>query len=350
MALHRLKHLVCGGAVGLACLAVAPSHAYADETNAAAAEALFQEGIAAMKRNEYAVAAEAFLKSNRADPSPGTQINLALALEKQKKWASAWTWYRTAQATAAQRGQKPREQLAEESVARVSKQMHHVIVSIKEPLSDLVVKRDGSEVAITLGGKEVPLPVDPGEHTLEVTARGKAPWSTKFVAEDNPKTDRIEVPPLATAPVEERAPQVVGAGTDYRPPILQNDGSTQRAVGLVVAGAGVLSGLASIALFVLAGNEDDKASEYQLQYERLATDAERQDPRNGGEILKARNSRADAADNNRLIGYGLVGGAVVLVGVGAAVFFTAPRIKEKSAKVLPLLGPGFAGVSLGGTF
>jgi hypothetical protein len=63
-------------------------------------------------------------------------------------------------------------------------------------------------------------------------------------------------------------------------------------------------------------------------------------------------SHADAAKNNQLISIILAGGAVVLVGVGALLYFTAPKAKEKSARpnVLPLVGPSFAGLGLSGTF
>src|SRR4051812_34695469 len=100
----NLSRLAAGAALFL-CLTTAPAIARADESSA---EHLFQEGLAAMKRNDYPVACEAFAGSNKADPSPGTQINLAVCFEKQKKWASAWTWYRSAVGLAQQRNQKER--------------------------------------------------------------------------------------------------------------------------------------------------------------------------------------------------------------------------------------------------
>src|SRR5689334_14322839 len=178
----NLCRLAAGAMVAFGYLTVTPTIVFADE---ATAEQLFQEGLAAMKRNDYPVACEAFSQSNKADPSPGTQINLAVCFEKQKKWASAWTWYRSAVGLAQQRGQAEREKLAEESAARLNPQLHHIIISVKEPLTDLVVKRDGTEVTIALAGKELPLPVDPGEHTVEVVARGKKPWTKTIQVADN---------------------------------------------------------------------------------------------------------------------------------------------------------------------
>src|SRR5690348_7137698 len=169
---RRLLRIATATALAAACSVAAPSYAWAggDESTA---EALFQEGLDAMKRNDFVVACEAFSESNKADKSPGTQINLAVCFEKQKKWASAWTWYRSAAGLAQTRGQAEREKLAAEAAARLKSQLHNLVVTVKEPLTDLVVKRDGVEVTIAIAGKEVPLPVDPGEHKVEVSAHGK---------------------------------------------------------------------------------------------------------------------------------------------------------------------------------
>ena len=327
-----------------ACLT--PTYAHADESNA---EAMFQEGIAAMKRNDFPIAVEAFAKSNKYDPSPGTQINLALAFEKQKKWASAWTWYRSAMGLARQREQKAREQLADDSANRLKPLIHYLVISVREPLTDLIVKRDGIEIPITLGGKEVPLPTDPGEHTIEVAARGKQTWSKTLTVADTPATEKVDVPALVAAPVEER-PAVTASsapGAEYRPPIIvQNDGNTQRAVGLVVGGAGLLAGLAAGGVFIVANNEADERDVQRM----AARNAPNPDARRAAN--DSADSHSDAADNNQLISILLLGGGVVLVGVGAIVYFTAPRLKEKAenTKILPLLGPSFACLGIGRSF
>ncbi|MBX3198051.1 MAG: hypothetical protein KF894_07885 [Labilithrix sp.] len=351
-----LARLAAGAALVLSCLTVAPSVAWADESSA---ETLFQEGLSAMKRNDYAVACEAFAQSNRADPSPGTQINLAVCYEKQKKWASAWTWYRSAVGLAQQRNQGEREKLAQEAAARIKPQLNYVVVVVKEPLTDLVVKRDGAEVTISLGGKEVPLPIDPGEHSIEVSARGKKPWSTTIQVVDNAATDRVEVPKLEDAPVEDRSVRP-GDGASYQPPVIvTNDGSGQRTVGIVVAGAGVLAGLAGAGVFVLAkGEESDR--DKQRRAANALVDPATNRPTNEADynaLNQSANSHGKAAKNNQLIAGILGGGAVVLVGVGAVLYFTAPRSAEKSSAasaskplLLPLLSPGFAGLGLGGAF
>ena len=334
MCIRDRSRIAVSAALVFCCLAVAPTAAWADES---AAETLFQEGLAAMKRSEYPVACEAFTQSNKADPSPGTQINLAICYEKQKKWASAWTWYRSAVGLAQQRGQAEREKLAEESAARIKPQIHYVVVSVKEPLTDLSVKRDGAEVTIAIAGKEVPLPIDPGEHKIEVSAKGKKPWSTVITVADDARTERIEVPKLEDAPVDTSvAAGGGGPGVEYRPPVIvTNDGSSQRTVGIIVGGAGVLAGLSAVGVFILAKSEEDKANE-----------ADKVTPGSG-------TSKRNAAENNQLIAQVLTGGAIVLVGVGAVLYLTAPKRADKAARrplLVPVVGPSYAGVGLGGAF
>lgn len=349
-----MARLAAGAALAFACVAIAPGVAFAGDE--AAAETFFQEGLAAMKRNDYPVACEAFAQSNKADPSPGTQINLAVCFEKQKKWASAWTWYRSAVGLAQQRGQAEREKLAEEAAARLKPQLHYIVVSVKEPLTDLVVKRDGVEVTIALAGKEVPLPIDPGEHTVEVSARGKKPWSKVIQVADNAATDRIEVPKLDDAPVDEQQSPSTGVHTEYRPPVIvTNDGSGQRTVGIIVAGAGLLAGIAAGGMFALAKGSESSRDEQRRAANALLDPATGRptDEQNYQATDASAKSHDRAAKNNQLISVILAGSAVVLVGVGAVLYFTAPKGTEKpiaKTRFVPLAGPSFGGLGLVGTF
>lgn len=332
---HSLVRIAARAAIVLSLL-LSPSFAFADE---AAAETLFQEGLSAMKRGDFIVACEAFSSSNKADPSPGTQINLALCFEKQKKWASAWTWYRSAVGLAQQRNQKEREQLADESATRLKSQLHYVIVAISEPLDGVVVRRDGAEVTVALAGKEVPLPIDPGEHTLEVTASGRKPWTHKFQVADNNQTDRINVPKLE---VEQKAGETPGG--EYHPPVVvTSDGSGQRTVGIVVGAAGLLAGLAGVGTFILAKSEESKRQDARDQAAATADEANRK------LLDDAAKSHQSAAENDQLIAIILGASSAVLIGVGAVLYFTAPK-KSATARVVPLLGPSFGGAGLTGTF
>ncbi len=320
---------------------------FADESTA---EELFQQGLAAMKKNDFAVACEAFSKSNRADPSPGTQINLAVCYEKQKKWASAWTWYRSAVGLAQQRNQPTREKTAEDSATRLKSQIHYLVVAIKEPLKDPVVRRDGVEVTTSLGGKDVPLPVDPGQHTIEVTAGGKKPWSKTITIADTPGTEQLDVPPLENAPVEPTPVGPVGMTAVSTPVVETNPGGTQRAIGIVVGATGLAAGVVGLGFQIVALSEDKKAND-ALDREKTAAAASDADG-----VLKARQgytSHHDAAVQDQTVAIISWAAGGVLLGVGAVLYFTAPRAKEKPAARIvpvPLIGSGVQGFGFVGTF
>ena len=337
-----MKKLACRAVLLMGCVVAIPTTAHADEQNA---EQMFQLGLSAMKKKDYTTACEAFGKSNRADPSPGTQMNLALCFEKKKQWASAWTWYRSAVGLAQQKGQREREQLAEDSANRVLPQVHYVIIATKEPLTDLSVKRDGIEVTTTLNNKDVPVPVDPGTHTFEVAAKNKKPWSTTITAADDTKTDRIEVPVLEDVSVASAPVALPATHVDDRTPVVPHDGNNQRTAGIIVGSAGVLSGLAAVGMFVLANHQADKRDANKaLLAKHDTTDIT--------DYRKGASDYANATDNDRLIGYILTGGAVVLVGVGTVLYFTALKASSKvgDTRILPLLTPNFAGLGASGSF
>lgn len=318
------------------CLA-SPQLAHADTS---VAEQLFQQGLAAMNEEDYATACDAFAGSNRADPSPGTQINLALCFERQKKWASAWGWYRSAAGLAQQRGQTERVETAEEAAKRLAPQLHYLVVSAPESLEELSVTRGGVHLPVAVGGKETPLPVDPGEHTIEVTARGKRPWSTVIVIPDEPGTAHVDVPPLADVP-----PEASDTFVAPPPPVAANDGSTQRLVGIAVGGAGIAAGVAAGGVYLLARSVAGERNKIRREANDMT------DPAAAASHHRIADSKHRAAEKDQIIAISLAGGAAVLVGVGAVLYFTAPKAgTEKGAAVAPLVGPGFAGLSLGGAF
>lgn len=340
---RALRRIVLAAAVSFASLCAAPAWA-GDE---ATAEALFQEGLAAMKKNDLAVACEAFTKSNKLDPSPGTQINLAVCFEKQKKWASAWTWYRNAAGLAHQRNQPDREKLAQDAAAKIKPKLHHIVVAIHEPLDALVVKRDGLEIETTLAGQAVPLPVDPGDHMIEVSARGKKPWSKSLAIADTPTTDRIEVPkledaPAPASPVATVAPGPTPATTEPPPVVVEsNEGSSRRTIGLVVGLTGVAAGLVAggFGVFTVVANNkaDDDKARYEKSNSSLDYDQEK--------------THRDAARTDQLVAIVVGASAGVAIATGAILYFTAPKPTRASGfTILPSVGPHEASLGVGGAF
>ena len=334
------------GASALALSITATDLAFADSTSTA--ENLFQQGLEAMKRNQFKEACDAFAGSNEADASPGTEINLALCNEKQGKIASAWGWYRTAAGLAEIKNQKERAELARAEAVKLEPKLHKLVISVKYPSEGLLVTRNSSAVPSAALGTEDP--IDPGDYLVEVKAKGKKPWKQRVHIAAGPGVDRVEVPALEDAPVE--ATPVGGtAGSDYTPPAGGGrDGTVQRNIGFVVGGAGIVAAVVAVGVEFLAIHEDDKRKEFDAQIAVLPAG----DTANRTSLETSSSSRKSAAKSDELIAIGVGAGAVVLIGVGITLILTAPS-SSKSAdltkpRLYPLLGNGTTGFGLTGSF
>jgi len=319
------------------------------------AEYLFRQGLDSMKRSQFKEACDAFAGSNEADPSPGTEINLALCNEKQGKLASAWGWYRTAAGLADQRGQKERAELARAEAVKLEPKLHKLIVTVKFPAEGLAVTRNGQPVPNATLGTDVP--IDPGDYTIEVSAKGKKPWKQTIKIAAGPGADRIDVPALEDAPVEVKP--VVGGpagGPDYVPPAPTRDGSTQRILGYGFGGAGIVAGVVAIVYEVVALGEDKKRKEFEADVaaDNAKPAAQRLSPDSRRNLELAVESRRDAAKTNQTTAIVAGVGGVVLIGVGVTLLLTAPSSKSSGSLTKPLVVPLFgrdnAGLGLVGTF
>src|SRR5882672_2555090 len=85
-----IKTLTTLGAVAIVVFAAPRANAQ----NGAAADALFQEGQAALERGDLDIACPKLRESDRLDPANGTKLNLADCEEKRGHLASAWELYR----------------------------------------------------------------------------------------------------------------------------------------------------------------------------------------------------------------------------------------------------------------
>ncbi len=318
------------------------------------AEHLFQQGLDAMKRNQFKEACEAFNGSNEADASPGTEINLALCNEKQGKFATAWGWYRTAAGLAELRNQKDRAELARAEATKLEPKLHKLVISVKYPAEGLVVTRNGASVPSAVLGTDVP--IDPGEYVVEVNAKGKKPWKQTVRIGAGPGLDRVEVPALEDAPPEAK-PAGGTPGADYTPPAGGGrDGTTQRNIGFVIGGAGIVAGIVAVALEFLTLREVDKRTTAKNEAEKAEaiTPATTDSTAAAVAQRKSQDSHNDAAKSDQLGALIAGGGGIVLIGVGITLVLTAPS-GPKSAdltkpRLFPMIGNGTTGLGLTGSF
>jgi hypothetical protein len=317
------------------------------------AEHLFKEGVTAMAKNDWVAACEAFAGSNDADPSPGTEINLGVCNERQGKTATAWGWYRTAAGLAEQRSSRDRAELARKEADRLEPKLRKLVVVLKDPTAGITVTRDGASLPNATIGREIP--VDPGEHVIEASAKGKETYKTTVRLQPGPGVDRIEIPALVDSPAAAAAPPATAlpkGGEAGYPPEPQRDGSTQRTIGYVVGAGGIVALIVAGTLEILAIDVRSKQKDAQNTLDEERRRVVPPTPARVTELEDAIKNNKSQADGNQLGAIATGIGGVVLIGTGLVLVFTAPSGKSsgklKLPPVMPVLGQGYAGA--GATF
>jgi hypothetical protein len=220
----------------------------------AAAEALFREGRRLLDAGQYPQACAKLAESQKLDPAPGTLLNLAGCYEKNGQTASAWATFKEAQSASQQKGHADWAELARTRAAALEANLSRLTITVATPAPDgLQVTRDGAVVGSAEWG--TPIPVDPGAHVVEATAPHHATFHQSVQVTGAGASQTLAVPALA----EDTTP-IVSPGDGGAAPA--SHGSTQRMIGLVVAGVGVV-GIAVGSVFgVVAMNKENDATQH----------------------------------------------------------------------------------------
>lgn len=298
----------------------------------AAADVLFREGRAAVKRGDFAAACPKFAESQRLDPAAGTLLNLAECEEQIGQLARAWEHYRTAMDQF--RPGDDRLPIARKEWEAVDKRVPRLTIKLAPGAPDgAKVTRDGLELeGASLG---VALPVDPGEHEIVVSApRHKERRFAVTLRERQAKRIDVDVGDAAPASGED---DHVGATTDTgaRDAGGSNadgpQGSRTRTIGFVVGGiglAGVVLGGAA-----LYAAHDAKSSSDQ-QYDAGNAD------QGAANYRRAQHWQTVSIASLALGGAGLATGAVLVL--------TAPKEPTVGVGVAPMFAVRAAGLSVAG--
>jgi hypothetical protein len=342
--IHRISRvLLFTGATLLA------SNAYAGDP--AAAQQLFSDAKKLISENKWADACPKLEESQRLDPGMGTQFNLANCYEHIGKTASAWAAFIEVAGQAKAAGQAPREKAARDRANVLEPKLSKLTVTVRSAESGIKVMRDGLEVGRGQWGS--PLPIDPGEHRITASAPGKKSFERMVRVPPDAKTVTVDIPALADEPVVQ-APVVVTAPTaapvapatttttasteTTSPPAEGNAWSSQKTLGLVAGGIGLV-GLGIGTGFGLASKAKGDDSDAHCIGDRC--DAE-------GVSL-----RHQAVTNGTVSTIAFVSGGVLLAG-GAVLFFTAPKSDRSSTsgrlQAAPLVGAGTSGLLVRGSF
>lgn len=165
-----------------------------------------------MNEGNYEKACPLLRDSQKADPQPGTQLNLALCYEKLGKSASAWSTY----SDLTQTGGPLQQQAAKAAVERLAPKLSRLRIDLCEApnfdANQLTVRRNGEELGASVLGR--PSPVDPGEYRIEARVPGFEKWQrvVRIAAEaDLQSVEICQLEPERTTPPLQSAPPASGS-------------------------------------------------------------------------------------------------------------------------------------------
>jgi len=177
-------------------------------TNAALAEATYEEGRAALERGDNERACSLLKASSDFERALGTSLALAHCFEVTGKTASAWTLFLEVEAWARRVGDDRRSQIARLRATGLRPKLTRAVFAVSRgPHEPRALFIDGNEVDSAAWSVE--FPIDPGKHQLEATAEGHSPWRQEVVVVEGPELVTLSIPPLRVmpkAPVD-RSPQ-----------------------------------------------------------------------------------------------------------------------------------------------
>jgi hypothetical protein len=316
----------------------ADAAAQAPSNSTVTAEALFEEARSLVAAGKYAEACPKFADSERLGPSVATLLNLANCWEKAGHTATAWATYREAASAANAAGRKDYLATAQRRADGLASKLARLTITVAQPAPGQQVKRDG--IPVDSAEWNLGIPVDTGTHTVDASAPGRKSWSiTVDVAQDGAQST-VGIPALeeapadaAPAPTAAATPEAVSSSPTSAPPsepaTASSRGGTQRLVGAIVAGVGVV-GLGAGGVFALGAKSkyNDSLKNCEAASPNLCSAAgisQRDDARSAGNVATA------------FVGVG----AAALV-AGGIIFFTAPRSTSGSSaatlQVIPTLG------------
>jgi hypothetical protein len=331
-----MRTALAAAGVASALVFSASVHAQAPVTkrDRAMAQQLFKEGRQLMKAGQFDVACDKLAASQKADPSPGTLLNLARCHEMQGKTATAWAEYNDAAALAKAMNRRKQQKLASRQAASLEPKLSKLTIEASGGEPELVVERDGVEVPAAVLGQA--LTVDPGEHTIDARAPGYESWSTTIQVPADGAMEAVTVPPLTKEAVP---PPDVGepdSGSLF---------TTGQWVGIGMGGLGVVAAGVGVVFGVMASSQfDDATADPALCADDSCTPA-------GREEIDAVETKGTVATLGISIGATLaVAGTVLFFTTGDDASDAVDDSEEGEFAVLPWAGPTGGGLGLVGSF
>jgi hypothetical protein len=283
------------------------------------AETLYREGRRLASEQRYAEAVAKLSESYRIDPGVGTLLALAVCHEAQGRLATAWVEFSDAMRAAQRDKRDDRVQLAREHLAQIEPKLSRLTIAVapQAASTDLELRLDGVRIGPAAQG--VALPVDPGRHQVEASAKGRLSFSQEVVIGPNADQRVIVVPALGEPPPI--APPLAPAPPAVVGPRAPDRVASARPIPTSVYVAGVAS-------FALAGAAIGTGVAYG----------------EGAENCHRDSSRCDAARRVGWLNIGLTTAAAVGAGVTLYLYVSRPSATTEAASVSVWGDPASAGV------
>jgi hypothetical protein len=335
------------------------------------AERLFGSGKAIEACPKYS-------ESYRLDPQLGTLLHLGECYAKAGKTAAAWVSFKDAVEVAMQKAD-PREKKIRDRLRQLETSMPKLVITVPSNApSDLEIRQDGEVVGHVVWGS--PVPIDPGVHTISAKAYGRKPWIGNVQIAATATTFEVKIPELVqespsggapvaapvpvaqpvTAqatqppptqppaadqpqPMPQQAPAAAPQQQPGPPPVADtapqgSTGTTQRILGWTALGVGVV-GLGVGTVFAIQRKSKLDERDTICPEMQLCLDEE----------IAQNNQLTDEARTASTIStIGFIGGAA-FAATGIVLVVTAPKGRPKdSVALVPVVGPGFQGLSFQG--
>jgi hypothetical protein len=307
----------------------------------AAADTLFDEGKRLIGKGDVAAACDKFEASLGKVVQLGTQIALASCYEKLGRTASAWGEFRAA-AGAAAKAHDRRQDFAEKHAAALEGKLSKIaVVVIANRADGLEIRRDGNEVpAAELG---TPVPVDPGEHTVEASAPGRVPWSIKVAVPATPGVVDVPIPALERDAA--RPPDPPRVAVTPPSPVPDDDPGAarhhRRVLAYGIGGGGVAVVGVALIFGALASSKWSSAKPH--------CPADRCDP-TGFDLAGSAHTLGNVATGTFVVGLGALAAGAILLATAPSGTEVAPSTSAAAFHVTPVIGAAQLGLSLQGGF
>ena len=317
-----MRAAIVAAVLGSVSVLAAPAHADKADRLARKAKRLLAD-------KKYARACKTFEQVDELEPGLGAKLDAARCYEQWGRIATAYRWYRDAEALAKQTGDDRLAKI-EESLAELDFNVPRLTVHVPEGADPTVV------ATLTLDGKPFDRAllgaaqfVDPGSHVLEFVVDGDKKRKMVPVERGGESEVTLDIPQgTGDKPGDPKGSD--GGAVPGVPSAPERPGRTQRIVGVSLAAAGgVALGVAAGITLHARGTYNDALDAHCMGSTQMCDDR-------GLELTRDARGRANTATV-----ISIAGGAAILGGV--LLYLLAPDAASREEHALYLTPIGYEG-------